>query len=283
MDQNGFLIGVVSWGIGCGRKRYPGVYARVSAAYEWINEQICALSSNPPSSCSDEGTVGSATNDVTVIVEHDDFPDETGWTLKDAQGSVIEMQGWGDINEKGKLVSKTFSLEPGTYEFEITDNWGDGVCCDYGDGFYKVKVGTNEIGSGGKFFYKDAITFTVGSSSQETKAITASTETSKVDVVIRFYYDDKPTETEWSLVEGDSALIRYPTGSVTDTFAYIEDTVSVSVGSELILKLGDSFGDGFDGKVYVDIKHGDISRPLGSTSGNDFLFEKLVSFLVPRQ
>ncbi|KAL7517701.1 hypothetical protein ACHAWX_002600 [Stephanocyclus meneghinianus] len=41
------LIGVVSWGSGCARE-YPGVYARVSKAYEWIKTQVCSLSSSPP-------------------------------------------------------------------------------------------------------------------------------------------------------------------------------------------------------------------------------------------
>ncbi|KAG3136648.1 hypothetical protein PI126_g17726 [Phytophthora idaei] len=31
------LIGVVSWGNGCGRAGYPGVYARVSVAREWLD------------------------------------------------------------------------------------------------------------------------------------------------------------------------------------------------------------------------------------------------------
>ncbi|OWZ23096.1 Serine protease trypsin-like protein [Phytophthora megakarya] len=31
------LIGVVSWGNGCGRAGYPGVYARVSVAKEWLD------------------------------------------------------------------------------------------------------------------------------------------------------------------------------------------------------------------------------------------------------
>lgn len=31
------LIGVTSWGKGCGHRRYPGVYARVQEAREWIS------------------------------------------------------------------------------------------------------------------------------------------------------------------------------------------------------------------------------------------------------
>lgn len=38
-------IGVVSWGAGCGSNDFPGVYARVSQAYNWIQEEVCKGSS----------------------------------------------------------------------------------------------------------------------------------------------------------------------------------------------------------------------------------------------
>lgn len=51
VNSNGLQVGVVSAAVGCAEAEYPSISARVSGAIKWIQHQVCALSSAPPSYC----------------------------------------------------------------------------------------------------------------------------------------------------------------------------------------------------------------------------------------
>jgi hypothetical protein len=67
------------------RRNKPGVYARASVTYHWIQVMMCCHSSNPPSSC---GVVGASVcpNNLRSVSEGDDGTfdhDDGGDTIDD--------------------------------------------------------------------------------------------------------------------------------------------------------------------------------------------------------
>merc|ERR1711971_607806 len=72
------------------------------------------------------------------------------------------MQGSGWPANSVNSFWKCF--DSGSYTFTITDGFGDGICCNYGNGGYSVKVDDKEVASGGDFDSEETKTFQVGTS-----------------------------------------------------------------------------------------------------------------------
>jgi hypothetical protein len=75
--------------------------------------------------------------------KYDDSPAETGWTFRDSADTLISGQSTGGFSTKGGTVST----------FEMTDTYGDGMCCQYGAGEFKSTMNgePGAIGSSEKF------------------------------------------------------------------------------------------------------------------------------------
>ena len=67
-------VGVVSFGIGCARQEYPGVYARISSKYEWIRSEVCGRSNYAPSEfdCSNAASLAPTTTSSPSSASNND-------------------------------------------------------------------------------------------------------------------------------------------------------------------------------------------------------------------
>ena len=82
----------------------------------------------------------------------DDFGPETSWLLRAEGGDTLATGGPYPKKQAGRIVRDTVCVPDGCYHFVISDRDGDGLCCDYGAGSYRLtdSLGT-VLGAGNSF------------------------------------------------------------------------------------------------------------------------------------
>ena len=93
---------------------------------------------------------------VTVALKTDNYPTDTSWKLvNQANGRLIDSASRSSYS-RNEEVEENYCLNPNnSYRFTIKDSYGDGLCCKYGQGYYKISVDGREIISGGKNMKKE--------------------------------------------------------------------------------------------------------------------------------
>ncbi len=101
------------------------------------------------------------TSDLSLTITFDNYPEETSWNLKNSSGSSVASGGTYDSQADGStLVIPINDLPDGCYDFTISDAYGDGICCSYGNGSYKLEVtGGASIKTGGSFGSSEVTNF----------------------------------------------------------------------------------------------------------------------------
>lgn len=103
--------------------------------------------------------IGCVPSPVVLTLKLDNYPSETTWNLKDANGATVASGG--PYSTAGSTVTQTFNLSGGDYTFTINDAYGDGICCAYGSGFYNLKSGSITLVSGGAFGSSEVTNFCI--------------------------------------------------------------------------------------------------------------------------
>lgn len=97
---------------------------------------------------------GSGCQDATksmlrIYVDADNFPQETSWDLVNRTN--------GDTLAKGKSNNDTLCIpKAACLKFSIHDTYGDGKCCNVGQGGYRLYLDSTLAASGGAFTYHDS-------------------------------------------------------------------------------------------------------------------------------
>ncbi|NUN99062.1 MAG: Omp28-related outer membrane protein [Saprospiraceae bacterium] len=145
-------------------------------------DNLIRIFSTSPNGTSDEWPANDTTevifhnapvcNTMTIKVElkTDAYGYETYWELIDDQGVVYDYGGNGSVAANGGGAQTALPSDPGAYGnhqfisryidvpaegcyyLRLLDDYGDGMCCDYGNGYYRIKNAQGiHLVSGGSF------------------------------------------------------------------------------------------------------------------------------------
>ena len=115
-----------------------------STTYRYKVRSICGGGNKSPFSAAQKFTTpGNNSDDCDATLLYfdlvlDDYGSETTWELVSEYGSIVAEGGPYQDGADGTLITDAWCLEEGCYEFVIYDAYGDGICCDYGEGFYTI-------------------------------------------------------------------------------------------------------------------------------------------------
>lgn len=114
---------------------------------------------NASSSIDIVDSVSYNTLQVHLELTTDDYSQETSWEFRSIDGTVLYSFGpYQDTTDDNTTFNYSFDVDDNTcYVFEIFDTYGDGICCQYGDGNYSITTDDNTvIFSGGEFESSEA-------------------------------------------------------------------------------------------------------------------------------
>ncbi len=118
--------------------------------WQWVTGQEISLNDASSGGCSE----------VTLTLLTDNFPLETTWSIRDASNNVV-LSG-GPYGASNAVQTQSVCLINGCYTFNISDSYGDGICCAHGEGNYTL---TDELGSvlasGGNFQSSETSNFCI--------------------------------------------------------------------------------------------------------------------------
>ena len=206
---------------------------------------------------------------VNVVVQTDNYGGETSWEIY--QDS--ELMATSPLYSSNSYNETIVNLPAGGYNFIIYDEYGDGICCDWGQGHFGLKnicdLNTFVYDFNGPMMtiYFDllacpppvfgcmdieAINFNPWANAPSSCTFPpAPCDTGATNVIVLVSPDSYPSETSWDITANGEVISfgdGYSTPGVT-----VPTYVCVSEGDTLVANIYDSYGDGLCGTCWGGI------------------------------
>ena len=222
---------------------------------------------------------------VKVSVQTDDYGGETSWEIYQ-ESEIVAVSPPYVSNSLQEVV---IPLDSGDYNFVIYDSFGDGICCDFGNGWYSL---TNSCGleiydyefagpSTTTFFevpYCEppitgcmdvgALNFNPWANDQAPCVFPPMPcGPGQTNIIALITPDSYPSETSWDITANGEVVASgegYTTTGVTSP-----TYVCVGVGDTLVASIYDSYGDGLCGTCWGGV---DGYFDVRTLCGEDILF-----------
>lgn len=144
-------------------------------------------STSSPNGATDENTnndgasssFNSGSNNVTLSITLDNYPEETSWTIVNSGGTTVASGGTYGSQPDGSTINIPICLADGCFDFTINDSYGDGICCGYGNGSYTLTEDASGtvLASGGSFGSSETTNFCVPVNPSSNVDVTISSST----------------------------------------------------------------------------------------------------------
>ncbi|QSE97887.1 S8 family serine peptidase [Fulvivirga lutea] len=154
------------------------------------------------------GTSGPGSTDVTLTLVFDNYPEETSWQIVDGS-TVVASGGTYASQADGSTLNIDVTLPDGCYDFIISDQYGDGMCCSYGNGSYSLRDGATVLASGGSFASSQTTNFCVGGAAFSTFSDLGKTVQSDGIRPDGFSFYPNPVESHLNVFTGKMKATSY--------------------------------------------------------------------------
>ena len=203
---------------------------------------------------------------VNVVVQTDNYGGETSWEIYQDSELIATSPIYGDNSYNETIVN----LPVGSYNFVIYDSFGDGICCDFGEGYFGLK----NICDLNTFVYDfngpmttvyfdllacpppvfgcmdiEAINFNPWANAPAPCTFPpAPCDIGATNVIVLVTPDSYPAETSWN-VTANGEVIAFGENE-GNTGVTIPTYICVGVGDTLVASVYDAYGDGLCGSCW---------------------------------